>query len=1034
MANPLKGKSFGVFGPENPLRKRMCNLLVHPATEPIILILIITQTILLAVEAAPNVFAHQADGKQLVWGKSPFEWAILGLFVVFTLECMARMLVSGFILNAAEYSSIDRSQGVRVAVRDQYRAIFQPQRAKSVKQPVSRPVSEFEAQPFGRSFTTFMHGHGAHSVVPQTIEDQQRYQLARRAFLRHGFNRLDFVAVVAFWAAFAVSITGLEGGFHLQVFRMLSCLRILRLLALTNGTAIILRSLKKAAPLLVRVAFLIGFFWLLFAIIGVQSFKSSLSRVCVWQDPADPTNRTAAFVNEFAFCGGYLDEDGSEQPWVRAVNEDSLGSLQQGTKSAKGHLCPIGSLCLQVENPYNGTVSFDNIVQSVELVFVIMSANTWSDLMYYTIDSDLAPSALFFGAGIMVMMLWLTNLLIAVITSSFQVIREESKSSAFTVDRDPVFPAEADVLPRRVSTLQQLYNKTSGLWVVLIALGLLAACFQGVDASPQSIRLVDGTELAVTLLLDVEIAIRIVADWRRFHKSYRNLTDLGLAVVTTVILIPPIRNSGDAYNWLTVFQSVRAYRVVLAVPVTRKLILLVLGNATGIANLMLFVFLITFLMAIFAVQLFRGEIPQFDDGQFNRISFFSIFNSFLGMYQIFSSENWTDILYCVQTYTSGFGTSWVGVVFLLGWFILAFFILVNMFIAVIQENFDVSEDEKRLEQVKMFLQRKELGKASGNMALSSIFKFGKARKKQDPMEYGSAMMEMLLKDAVVREFLDDQLDGLQERQDDDDDDNDGGAGAAGGERRKKGIMVRMWRRVRRVFASKDPNPFYTPLRLNTRSNEQIDPRQLARDAVSATAARRKAQREYLARHPNYNKTLFVFSPDSFVRRMCQRTVGSSRGSERIDGVAPNKVVWYTFSALLYAAIVAMVVLACITTPLYQKREREQIGPDVVPWYVWTDLAFASVFTLEAIIKVVADGFLWTPNAYYRSSWGIIDGIVLITLWANVGSLYASTGDITRAIGAFKALRALRLLNVSESARDTFHDLIIVGWWKLCGVS
>lgn len=35
-----------------------------------------------------------------------------------------------------------------------------------------------------------------------------------------------------------------------------------------------------------------------------------------------------------------------------------------------------------------------------------------------------------------------------------------------------------------------------------------------------------------------------------------------------------------------------------------------------------------------------------------------------------------------------------------------------MFIAVIQESFDVSEDEKRLQQVKAFLQHKELGTSS----------------------------------------------------------------------------------------------------------------------------------------------------------------------------------------------------------------------------------------------------------------------------------------------------------------------------------
>lgn len=40
-------------------------------------------------------------------------------------------------------------------------------------------------------------------------------------------------------------------------------------------------------------------------------------------------------------------------------------------------------------------------------------------------------------------------------------------------------------------------------------------------------------------------------------------------------------------------------------------------------------------------------------------------------------------------------------------------IVLNMFIAVIQENFDVSEDEKRLQQVKAFLQQKEDGLTSG---------------------------------------------------------------------------------------------------------------------------------------------------------------------------------------------------------------------------------------------------------------------------------------------------------------------------------
>jgi hypothetical protein len=98
------------------------------------------------------------------------------------------------------------------------------------------------------------------------------------------------------------------------------------------------------------------------------------------------------------------------------------------------------------------------------------------------------------------------------------------------------------------------------------------------------------------------------------------------------------------------------------------------------------------------------------------------------------------------------------------------------------------------------------------------------------------------------------------------------------------------------------------------------------------------------------------------------------------------------------------------------------------------MAFAIVFTVEAAIKIIADGLLWTPNAYLRSSWGFMDSVVLVTLWINVVTLLINDGAISRAIGAFKALRALRLLNVSNSARNTFHDLIIVGWWKILGVS
>ncbi len=45
-----------------------------------------------------------------------------------------------------------------------------------------------------------------------------------------------------------------------------------------------------------------------------------------------------------------------------------------------------------------------------------------------------------------------------------------------------------------------------------------------------------------------------------------------------------------------------------------------------------------------------------------------------------------------------------------------------------------------------------------NLSLSTILKLGRDQRQRDPLDYGPATMEMLLKDAVVRDFLDEESD------------------------------------------------------------------------------------------------------------------------------------------------------------------------------------------------------------------------------------------------------------------------------------
>lgn len=118
-----------------------------------------------------------------------------------------------------------------------------------------------------------------------TVYTAQDHVARNVPYLRHSWNRIDFIAIVSFWIAFTLAQTGVERGSrdHIAIFRALSVLRTSRLLAVTNGTTVsrhriyvglvslkillqtIMRSLKRARPLLTNVAYFVLFAMILFS-------------------------------------------------------------------------------------------------------------------------------------------------------------------------------------------------------------------------------------------------------------------------------------------------------------------------------------------------------------------------------------------------------------------------------------------------------------------------------------------------------------------------------------------------------------------------------------------------------------------------------------------------------------------------------------------------------------------------------------------------------------------------------------------------
>jgi hypothetical protein len=155
-------------------------------------------------------------------------------------------------------------------------------------------------------------------------------------------------------------------------------------------------------------------------------------------------------------------------------------------------------ICLETINPYGDSVSFDNIFQSLELVFVVMSGNTFSDIMYYLMDSERLAAGVCFAVIIIVLYYWLIILFIGVFTGSLREVRDMSRDiEPSAVPKPP--------LQVRYTTLQKWLHKSRWIWIAIIFYGLCVQTRRNANMSLSRIKFMDYSEKAVTLLLAIEI-------------------------------------------------------------------------------------------------------------------------------------------------------------------------------------------------------------------------------------------------------------------------------------------------------------------------------------------------------------------------------------------------------------------------------------------------------------------------------------------------------------------------------------------------
>lgn len=999
----LYGKSLGIFPPCSPFRQGVVKYIHKIRIDRWMGQLIVIQTTLLAYLQ----WNPAKTNNNVMFGITWVQWLLFAINILYTLDILAKCIAWGMWDDSQMFTHLNLEY-------NSLRQILSLHRVRDfflTKETDYTPDLKKDAQVQRPSILTRHRNKDLALPIP-------------RAFLRGSWNRVDFVSTVCFWINFILTVSGADIKHHISIFKALDSLRILRLTTLTERIGLIMTSIKLGAPQITDVLLFFAYFWTLFAIIGVQSFKSSLRRYCVWTNPNDPTETFETSQH----CGGslYLKNDGSlgRKPYLLVTGES-------GPRS-KGFLCPVNSECMERENDYGNTFSYDTILNSLQMTFVVMSANTFTDIMYDSMDSESLAASIYFIFGLFVLYLWMANLLIAVINSSLTVAREKDErlrrdENNTSEDFDLNFHFEQN-------WVSSFYKKTKIIFDILGLIGMGVTGSLNAQMGVSDMKEIFMVQAIISWIFLVEIIWRAACyypNWKNFFKYRRNILDAILVFVTCLMAIHPLAiKMGRLYYWLTIFQLSRFYRMVLLIGFVRKLWAKVWRSINLILNLSLFYFLLLFVCSIFFARYFEGYASPGDGIMF---PLHTLPNVFLALFVITSTENWSEIMYDMEAVAPTRIATFILVALTFIWFLLSNTIVFNLFIAIIGDSLSASEAVKRKEQVKKFVLI-DFPRRLKTIAERSVLSDIRTRvfRAENPFDTNLEVEKLLLNGAAVEEFLKDELS------------DDDIVTADDMEFHQKTNMkllryledryVKLMKYdllgtiLRNVFwdTPDHRNPFFSDYRKNIGLDSY---KSLHLNYQTESQRDDEEKRKFLDENPNYNRSLFFLLPEHPLRRLCQYVVRPSVG-KRYDGVEPNKYSNFAFSALVVTGTVLLVIFTCINTPLYSKIHLHNTWN----WTFEIEVSFAILFFLELFIKVIADGFLFTPNAYLLSAWNWIDLIVLDSLWIDILATLRKDEGLARTVSGLKALRALRFLVISETSRDIFQKVIIAGFGKIISAS
>uniref|UniRef100_A0A8D2ALK0 Voltage-dependent L-type calcium channel subunit alpha n=1 Tax=Sus scrofa TaxID=9823 RepID=A0A8D2ALK0_PIG len=511
--------------------------------------------------------------------------------------------------------------------------------------------------------------------------------LHKGSFCRNYFNILDLLVVAVSLISFGIQSSAIN---VVKILRVLRVLRPLRAINRAKGLKHVVQCVFVAIRTIGNIVIVTTLLQFMFACIGVQLFKGKL----------------------------YTCSDSSKQ-----TEAECKGNYITYKDGEVDH--PI----IQPRSWENSKFDFDNVLAAMMALFTVSTFEGWPELLYRSIDShteDKGPIynyrveiSVFFIIYIIIIAFFMMNIFVGFVIVTFQEQGEQEYKNC-ELDKNQrqcvEYALKARPLRRYIPKNQHQYkvwyvvNSTyfEYLMFVLILLNTICLAMQHYGQSCLFKVAMNVLNMLFTGLFTVEMILKLIAfKPKGYFSDPWNVFDFLIVIGSVIDVILSETNNAEENSRISItffrlFRVMRLVKLLSRGEGIRTLLWTFIKSFQALPYVALLIVMLFFIYAVIGMQVF-GKIALNDTTEINRNNNFQTFpQAVLLLFRCATGEAWQDIMLacmpgkkCAPESEPGNSTegetpcgSSFAVFYFISFYMLCAFLIINLFVAVIMDNFD----------------------------------------------------------------------------------------------------------------------------------------------------------------------------------------------------------------------------------------------------------------------------------------------------------------------------------------------------------